>query len=163
MKTISKLGVFVLGVVAVFGLAAAAGAAIGPIDVGTTASHRSNIPEPAVSIEVDGYTVTLSGNQGVGESTLVFDVSLGGESVETEPYLGVADHLVIIRTSDLEYIHAYPIDGMGGSSVHFVAGFPTPGTYRLFFDFAHVGKIHTAAFTVDITAMAGMSGNQEGG
>lgn len=163
MKTVSKLGVFALGVVGVFGLAAAAGAAIGPIDVGATASHPVTIPEPAASVEVDGYTVTLSGDQGVGESMLVLDVSLAGESVETEPYLGAADHLVIIRTSDLEYLHAYPIDGMGGSSVHFVAEFPTPGTYRLFFDFVHAGNVHTAAFTVEIVAMAGMSDNQEGG
>lgn len=150
MKTISKLGVFALGVVGALGLAAAVGATIGPINVGATADHSVTIPEPTTSVEVDGYTVTLSGDQEVGESMLVLDVSLAGESVETEPYLGAAAHLVIIRTSDLEYFHAYPIDGMGGSSVHFVTEFPTSGTYRLFFDFAHAGNVHTAAFTVEI-------------
>lgn len=163
MKTVSKLSVFALGVVGAFGLAAVVGAALGPIDVGATASHLVYIPEPTTSVEIDGYTVTLSGDQVFGESTLVFDVSLAGESIATDPYLGSAGHLVIIRTGDFEYLHTYPIDGMGGSSVHFVAEFPTPGTYRLFFDFAHASKVHTAAFTVEIMAMADMSDNQEGG
>lgn len=163
MKTVRKLSVFALGVVGAFGLGASAGTVLGPIDAGATASHPANIPEPTTSVEVDGYTVKLSGDQVVGESTLIFDVLLGGESVTTDPYMGAAGHLVIIRTGDLEYLHAYPIDGMGGSSVHFVAEFPTPGTYRLFFDFAHAGRVHTAAFTVEIMAMADMPDNQEGG
>ena len=154
MKTAWKLGVFALGVVGVFGLAAAAGAAIGPIDVGTSESHSSmspvNIPEPVASVEIDGYIVTLSGDLVVGESMLIFDVSLAGESVATDLYLGSAGHLVIIRTGDLEYLRTYPIDGTGGLSVHFFAEFPTSGTYRLFLDFAHAGKVHTAAFTVEI-------------
>lgn len=163
MKTVWKLSVFALGVVIVFGLAAAAGIALGPIDVGATASHPVGIPEPTTSVEIDGYTVTLSGDQVVGESMLVFDVSLAGKSVAVDTYLGVAGHLVIIRTGDYEYLHTYPIDGTGGSSVHFVAEFPTSGTYRLFFDFSHASKVHTAAFTVEIAAMTGMSDNQEGG
>ncbi|MHB1091075.1 MAG: hypothetical protein ACYC0U_08475, partial [Ilumatobacteraceae bacterium] len=127
-----------------------------------TASHPVGIPEPTTSVEIDGYTVTLSGDQVVGESMLVFDVSLAGESVVVDPYLGVAGHLVIIRTSDFEYLHTYPIDGTGGSSIHFVAEFPTSGTYRLFFDFTHASKVHTALFTVEIAAMASMSDNQKG-
>ena len=163
MKTVSKLGVFALGVVGAFGLAAAVGIALGPIDAGATASHPVGIPEPTTSVEVDGYTVTLSGDQLVGESVLEFDVSLAGESVAPDPHQGALAHLIIIRTDDFEYLHTYPIDGRGGSSVHFVVGFPTSGTYRLFFDFAHAGTVHTATFTVEVAAMAGMSDNQEGG
>lgn len=159
MRTASKLGVYALGVVGAFGLAASAGTVLGPIDAGATASHPANIPEPTTSVEVDGYTVKLSGDQVVGESTLIFDVLLGGESVTTDPYMGAAGHLVIIRTGDLGYLHTYPIDGMGGASVHFVAEFPTPGMYRLFFDFSHADIVHTAAFTIEIAAMAGMSDN----
>lgn len=154
MKTATRLGVYTLGVIGAFGLAASAGAILGPIDVGATAPHSSmspvDIPEPTASVEVDGYTVTLSGDQVVGESMLVFDVSLAGKSVATDPYLGPAGHLVIIRTGDLEYLHTYPIDETGGTSIHFATEFPTQGTYRLFFDFAHAGKVRTASFTVEI-------------
>lgn len=153
MKTAWKLGVFALGVVGTFGLAAAAGAAIGPIDVGTSDSHSTMSPdevsEIATTVEVDGYTVALSGDRVVGESMLVFDISRAGESIATEFYLGAAGNLVIIRTSDFGYLRTSSIDATGGS-VHFITEFPTSGTYRLFFDFAHAGKFHTAAFTVEI-------------
>lgn len=153
MKTASKLGVFALGVIGVFGLAAAAGAAIGPIDVGTPENHSlmspANVSEFATSVEIDGYTVTLSGDLLVGESMLIFDISFAGEPVTTELYLGAAGHLVIIRTGDLGYLRSRSIDGTSGS-VHFITEFPTAGTYRLFFDFAHAGKVHTAAFAVEI-------------
>lgn len=153
MKTAGKLGIFALGVIGVFGLAAAAGAAVGPIDVGTSESHSSmspvNTSESAASVVIDGYTVTLSGDRLVGERMLIFDISRGGASITTEPYLGAAGHLVIIRTSDLGYLRSRSIDSTSGS-VHFIAEFPISGTYRLFFDFAHAGKTHTAAFTVEI-------------
>lgn len=163
MRTASRLGIFALGVVGAFGLAAAAGDILGPINVGATASYPVNIPEPTTSVDIDGYTVALSGNQVVGESMLAFDISLNGESVTTDPNFGAADQLVIIRVEDLEYFRTYPMDGIGGSSVHFLVKFPTPATYRLFFDFTHAGKVHTAAFTVEIAATAGMSDHLEGG
>ena len=34
--------------------------------------------------------------------------------------------------------------------VSFAIAEPTPGRYRLFFDFSVDGQVHTAAFTVDI-------------
>lgn len=155
MKTAWKLGVFALGVVGAFGLAAAVGAAVAPIDVGAPESHSLmspvNVSEIATSVEIDGYTVTLSGNHVVGESMLIFDISFAGEPITTEPYLDAAGHLVIIRTGDLGYLRSRSIDGTSGS-VHFITEFPTAGTYRLFFDFAHAGRIRTAAFTVEIAS-----------
>lgn len=155
MKTASRLGVYALGVIGAFGLAATAGAAIGPIDVSTSESHSLmspvNVSEIATSVEIDGYTVTLSGDHVVGESMLVFDVSLAGEPITTELYLGAGGRLVIIRTDDLGYLRSRSIDGTSGS-VHFITEFPTAGTYRLFFDFAHAGRIRTATFTVEIVS-----------
>ena len=163
MRTASRLGVYTLSVIGAFGLAAALGAVIGPINVGATSSYPVNIPEPSTSIDIDGYTVALSGIQMVGESMLAFDISLDGKSVAIDPILGAADQLAIIRADDLEYFRIYPMTGIGGSSVHFLVEFPTPATYRLFFDFTHAGKVHTAAFTVEISTMAGMSDHPESG
>lgn len=163
MRTASRLGIYTLGVIGAFGLAAAAGAVIGPINVGATSSYPVNIPKPTASVEVDGYTVALSGNRVVGESMLEFDISLNDEYVTIDPILGAASQLVIIRADDLEYFRTFPITGFGGPSVNFVAEFPTPATYRLFFDFAHGGKVHTAAFTVEIAAMTAMPDHPEGG
>ena len=35
-----------------------------------------------------------------------------------------------------------------GPDISFTATAPSSGTYRLFLDFKHEGKVHTAAFTV---------------
>ena len=74
----------------------------------------------------------------------------------TEPYLGAAGHLVVIREGDLGYLHVHPLDGEAGP-VRFAAEFPTPGTYRLFFDFSSGGTVRTASFTVDVARSVAMT------
>jgi len=108
------------------------------------------VPQPIRSVDVDGYTVTLTGDSSLGESALGFDVSLDGKSVATEPYLGAAGHLVIVRVGDLGYLHAHGIDD-ATNTVNFMAEFPTLGTYRMFFEFAHGASVHTASFTLEIS------------
>ena len=82
-----------------------------------------------------------------------FAVSLAGESVRTDPYLGAAGHLVAIRDGDLAYLHVHPLDS-DRDEVRFAAEFPSAGTYRLFLDFAHGGEVRTAAFTVEVPDQA---------
>ncbi|MFA5773982.1 MAG: hypothetical protein WC864_01230 [Ilumatobacteraceae bacterium] len=106
-------------------------------------------PDPIASFAIDGYTVSIIGEPVIGESALMFDVALAGQLVATDPYLGASGHLVIIRLGDLGYLHAHSIP-QSDRSIHFVADFPTSGTYRLFLDFAHAGKVRTASFTVEI-------------
>lgn len=107
------------------------------------------VPEPAARVEVDGYTVSSTAEQLLGESTLMFDISLAGKSVLTESYLGAAGHLVVVRVGDLGYLHAHAIDD-AAQSVHFMTEFPTSGTYRLFLEFEHADKVRIASFTVEI-------------
>lgn len=109
------------------------------------------LPDAMSVAETDGYQVTLSGVALVGASNIGFDVSRNGEEIATDPYLGAAGHLIVIRTGDLGYLHVHPSDGQD-RTVRFDAEFPTPGTYRLFFDFAHDDAVHTAAFTVTVPA-----------
>jgi hypothetical protein len=108
-----------------------------------------DVPAPSHRASVDGYEVTLDGDARPGESELGFAVSLAGESVRTDPYLGAAGHLVAIRDGDLAYLHVHPLDS-DGDEVRFAAEFPSAGTYRLFLDFAHGGEVRTAAFTVEV-------------
>jgi hypothetical protein len=109
---------------------------------------------PAVSskVEVGGYSVSLSGHPAVGESSLLFEVSRNGTAIVTEPYLGAAGHLAVIREGDLGYVHVHPVETAQPGPVSFAAPFPTPGKYRLFFDFSYEGSVRTASFTVDIAA-----------
>lgn len=110
----------------------------------------SAVPQPTRSVEVDGYTVTLTGDSSLGEVALGFAISRDGKSVATDPYLGAAGHLVIVRVGDLGYLHAHAIDD-ATNAVNFMAEFPTLGTYRMFFEFAQGASVHMASFTVEIT------------
>jgi hypothetical protein len=49
-------------------------------------------------------------------------------------------------------LHVHPIRAATASAggVRFVTEFPTTGRYRLFLQFKHDGRVHTAAFTANV-------------
>jgi hypothetical protein len=72
----------------------------------------------------------------------------GAEVTDLQPYLGAYGHLVAIRTDDLAYLHVHPEEGEPGPEIAFHAEFDETGRYRLFLDFKHRGRVHTADFTI---------------
>jgi hypothetical protein len=121
------------------------------------AARPAPLPRDATSATVGDYRVTLAGTPAAStESELELTVSRDGEPViDLEPYLGAAGHLVAIRAGDLAYLHVHPLDEAdeaNGPGVRFAVEVPSPGDYRLFFDFAHRGEVRTAAFTVHVPA-----------
>ncbi|WP_330261603.1 hypothetical protein [Streptomyces sp. NBC_00539] len=108
------------------------------------------LPPVAPTAEVDGYQVALAGTLDPGKAgELRLTVSKEGKPVtDLEPYLGAYGHLVALRDGDLAYLHVHPNAGGPGPDVSFTATAPSAGAYRLFLDFQHQGKVHTAAFTV---------------
>ncbi|MEU9995802.1 hypothetical protein [Streptomyces sp. NPDC050848] len=108
------------------------------------------MPTPARTATVDGYEVKLGGDLTPGRAgELKLTVGKGGKPVtDLEPYLGAYGHLVALRGGDLAYLHVHPNEGGPGPDVSFTATAPSAGTYRLFLDFQHGGKVRTAAFTV---------------
>ncbi|MEV6683743.1 hypothetical protein AB0N28_00065 [Streptomyces sp. NPDC051130] len=114
------------------------------------------LPPVAPTAEVDGYQVALAGAPVPGKAQeLRLTVSKDGKPVvDLEPYLGAYGHLVALRDGDLAYLHVHPNAGGPGPDVSFTATAPSAGTYRLFLDFQHQGKVHTAAFTVRAGAQA---------
>lgn len=115
------------------------------------------LPAPATTATVDGYTVTLSGVTKAGQaSELVLSVNRGGKPVtDLQPYLGAYGHLVAVRASDLEYLHVHPMSDASdpstapGPQIAFHTTLPSAGSYRLFLDFKHRDAVHTAEFTVE--------------
>jgi hypothetical protein len=101
------------------------------------------LPAPAARTSVDGYDVALAAS-GDRDATLRFTISRDGAPVTTEPYLGASGHLVALREGDLAYLHVHPHEG---DDVAFGAEFPSAGRYRLFLQFQHEGRVHTATFT----------------
>ncbi|MEU6395250.1 hypothetical protein [Streptomyces sp. NPDC046939] len=109
------------------------------------------LPAPDTTARVaDGYEVGVEGALRPGRpSELTFKISRNGRPVtDLQPYLGAYGHLVALRSGDLAYLHVHPHDGAAGPRVSFTATAPSAGTYRLFLDFKHGGKVRTAAFTV---------------
>lgn len=88
---------------------------------------------------VDGYRVELRAD---GEA-LAFDITRDGKPIETEPYLGAGGHLVALREGDLAFLHVHPND----EGVAFEADLEPDTRYRLYLQFQHEGKVHTAEFT----------------
>ncbi|MDC0766879.1 hypothetical protein [Streptomyces sp. HD] len=114
------------------------------------------LPAPNATAKIHGYEVRLDGGLRPGkESELKLKVTRDGRPVTNlQPYLGAYGHLVALRSGDLAYLHVHPNGEPGdgetkpGPQISFAATAPSSGTYRLFLDFKHEGKVHTAAFTV---------------
>lgn len=121
------------------------------------------VPAPDTTAETDGYQVKLAGTLRPGTArALTPTVWRDGRPVtDLQPYLGAYGHLVALRSGDLAYLHVHPNGEPGdgttdpGPAVTFTATAPSAGTYRLFLDFKHEGKVHTAAFTVRAAGAAG--------
>jgi hypothetical protein len=104
-------------------------------------------PQPT-AVSDGGYDVRLdAGAARPGhEAGLRFTITRDGVPVKTEPYLGAGGHLVALREGDMAFLHVHPMD----DGVRFAATFPTAGRYRLFLQFQHEGRVHTAAFTQEV-------------
>ena len=111
--------------------------------------RSKELPPPVERTEVDGMLVTLTkGAPKAGsESELAFTVTRGGRPVKVEEYLGAKGHLVALRQGDLAFLHVHPDE----DRLAFKARFPSAGRYRLFLQFEVDGRVHTAAFTQEVT------------
>ncbi|MEA2228077.1 MAG: hypothetical protein QOF04_1707 [Solirubrobacteraceae bacterium] len=107
------------------------------------------LPAPVQSVDVDGLRVSLTeGASTAGaESQMRFTVTRAGRPVAVEPYLGAKGHLVALRQGDLAFLHVHPDE----DSLRFMAAFPSAGRYRLFLQFQTEGRVHTAAFTQEVS------------
>ena len=116
----------------------------------------SPLPPPSGLVAVHGYDVSLTGAPALREGgEVALTVATGGEPVtDLEPYLGASGHLVVIRSSDLAFVHVHPAGdeaaAAAGPTVRFHVAVSAPGDYRMFFEFAHVGVVHVAPFTVRV-------------
>jgi len=99
------------------------------------------LPPPSNVAQTDGYDVALRDDG----RRLRFSVGLGGRlRTDLQPYLGARGHLVVLRAGDLAYAHVHPVNT---DELAFVTDHLAPGRYRLFVQFRHAGRVHTAAFT----------------
>ena len=101
------------------------------------------LPAPATTASTGRYDVALHEHDG----ELRFEVTRGRVPVDDlQPYLGARGHLVMLRAGDLAYEHVHPL---AADTLAFHAD-AAPGTYRLFLQFRHAGRVHTVAFTREV-------------
>jgi hypothetical protein len=111
---------------------------------------RAFPPPSSEAVSDGGLRVTLRSAPLVAGAAapVAFTVRDGDRSVdaELEPHLGARGHLVALRAGDLAYLHTHP----DGDALRFEASWPSAGTYRLWVQFRHRGRVHTAAFTQEV-------------
>jgi hypothetical protein len=107
------------------------------------------LPAPTAEATVDGLRVALKdgADQAGSEAELPFTVTRNGRDIPIDDYLGAKGHLVALREGDLAFLHVHPDE----NSLRFMATFPTAGRYRLFLQFKTEGRLHTAAFTREVS------------
>jgi hypothetical protein len=114
------------------------------------------LPAPSRTARAGRYHVDLKGELAAGvHSEIAFSVSRNGTGVELEPYLGALGHLVALRASDLAYLHVHPLEDASSEAVRFGVEVPSSGAYRLFLQFQHEHRVHTASFTVQAVEARG--------
>lgn len=120
---------------------------------------------------VDGYTITYnmpSELKAQTEFSYNLEIDKNGQPVtDLENYLGALGHGVILRSDNLDFIHTHAGETKPGSGamdhsmmtasgepknrgpkINFSTSFPEPGTYRVFTQFQHMGKVVTSDYAV---------------
>jgi hypothetical protein len=100
-----------------------------------------------------GLTVTLSGDLSTSaDSSSAVTVTTDGQPVtDLQPAHGTLGHAVVIRPSDLGYLHMHSTGQGSGPRLDFQGAVPDKGDYRLFVDFYRQDQPHLAEFTVQVT------------
>ncbi|BBH65923.1 hypothetical protein ACTI_26080 [Actinoplanes sp. OR16] len=111
------------------------------------------LPDAARATTTESYRISYEGTPGTASTQplLMTVTDTAGKPVAVEPYLGAFGHLVVLRQNDLAYVHVHPENQLVDGKVKFWLAAPSPGTYRMFFDFQVAGKVSTATWTVVVS------------
>ncbi|WBB90299.1 copper resistance protein CopC [Verrucosispora sp. WMMC514] len=113
----------------------------------------AGLPPPQPRTTTGPYVVSMAGTPTIGMTvplTLRVDRDGAAGPVQLERYLGAYGHLVVVREGDLGFLHVHPEPELVDGTVKFWLTAPSTGRYRAFFDFQVDGKVHTAAFTINL-------------
>jgi len=120
--------------------------------------------DSAVPALAQPYQMKLDGELTAGDrgSMLTFTVTQNGKPVTLQPYLGAFGHLVVLRETDLKYLHVHPAPSAASAPIPFHVEVPTAGSYRLYLDYKVDGVVRTASFTLVATDDEAGTGGTDG-
>lgn len=133
---------------------------LGPVMLGGWVSDGGQggdqrLPRPVESVQVDGYTVSVSGSLAVDTaSRLQVEITdIDGAPVALQPYLGSWAHAALVHGHTLAVTHLHPTEGYAEEApspeaLHFRIGPGDVGNHRLIVEFATDAGVHQAEFTV---------------
>lgn len=108
-----------------------------------------------LSVNVDGYTVTLTSENGKWTSNeqmhIKAIVKKGNQILDAntfENYLAAKAHMVVVKTETFDYLHVHPAVEGGNLDLH--TTFESSGIYRGWLQFQIEGKVHIADFVIKI-------------
>lgn len=123
---------------------------------GEEGAHEAVKADSNLKKIVDGKEIELSvsSTKPAEDVTLTFNI-LDAQTKEgirnLEPYLGAVGHVVILSADAEQYLHVHPIDEqVTGPKAEFATSFPKSGTYKIWGQFQHQGKVFTVPFVVEI-------------
>lgn len=158
-KPTARLAAFAVVLAAVFGIAALAGAAVGPEPQKRVASHGGGddamaMHSPAgLAIEQDGYRLAVENTtfHANRSATLRFRVidSDGLPVRDFDEEHGARLHLIVVRRDLTGYQHLHPRLAQDGTW-SIALKLPQPGSYRMFADFHSAG--HDLTLGADLFA-----------
>lgn len=118
------------------------------------ASSAAQLPAPASTATVDGYTVTLKGSPKAGVSgPMTLTIAKNGKPITSfERYLDGYAHLTAFHSGDLAFGQIFSLGGIqaGTGALTAEALFPESGSWRVFAQFELDNTVHTAEFTVNV-------------
>jgi hypothetical protein len=123
-------------------------------DLTVSGDYRPESLPPAVDQDqAKGLTATLSGDLSTSaDSSGAVTVTKDREPVtDLQSAHGTLGHAVVIRPTDLGYLHLHSTGQGSGPRLDFQGAVPDEGDYRLFVDFYRKDQPHLAEFTVRVT------------
>ena len=112
------------------------------------------LPAAADQVQVKGLTVTRTGDltRNASRSSGVLVSDHGQPVTDLQPAHGEMGHSVVIRPTDLGYLHQHSTSQGSGPQLDFLGGVPDKGSYRVFVEFYRAEKPYLAEFTVQVTS-----------
>jgi hypothetical protein len=177
MSAAKRIGLFVVGLMLVFGAAAAIGSAVDPTATESEAphgedhagaaggerteetmdahdAHQTTAREPAgLGISEGAYTLRLSPGQmarGEGRELRFSIEGPGGPVTEFDELHERRMHLIVVRRDGTGFRHLHPEMDPYGTWTEAIE-FAKPGVYRAFADFSVGGEQHTLASDVFVS------------